>query len=184
MSTGSSPSEFARFARDLRLPDELRAEVGSAIGPIVSSQELAGAVGRPAKLVAVGDICSVSALTQGLLPDVIVVDFKTRRGDEEEIREYFEGLNWRSVEVDNPAGVLTRSMWEGIAEAYKSEERVMVVVQGEEDLATMPCIALGPLGSVVLYGMPGKGIVVVRVDEEAKRKVESVLLQMENANGD
>ena len=157
--------------------------MGSAIGPIVSSQELADAVGRPAKLVAVGDLCSLSALTQGLLPDVIVVDFKTRRGEEEEIRQYFEGLNWRSIEVYNPAGVLTRSMWEGIAEAYKSEERVMVVVQGEEDLATMPCIALAPLGSVVLYGMPGKGVVVVRVDEEAKRKVKSVLLQMEEANG-
>jgi len=184
MSTGSSLSEFARFAKDLRLPDELRAEVGSAIGPIVSSQELVNAVGRPAKLVAVGDLCSVSALTQGLLPDVVVVDFKTRRGEEAEIREYFEGFDWRRIEVDNPAGVLTRSMWEGVAEAYKSEERVMVVVQGEEDLATMPCIAIAPLGTVVLYGMPGKGVVVARVDEEAKRKVKSILLQMEKANGD
>ena len=100
------------------------------------------------------------------------------------MREYFASMDWRRIEAANPAGVLTESMWKGIAEAYKSKERVMVVVQGKEDLATMPCIALAPLGSVVLYGMPGKGVVVVRVDEEAKRKVKSVLLQMEEANGD
>jgi uncharacterized protein (UPF0218 family) len=183
MSTGSSLSEYARFAKDLRLPEHLRAEVGTAIGPIVSSQELQTAVGMPAKLVCVGDFCSASVLTQGLVPDIIVVDFKTRRGEDEELEEYFDELGWTRISVDSPAGVLTRSMWEGIAEAYKSEERVMVAVQGEEDLATMPCIALAPLESVVLYGMPGEGVVVVRVDEEAKRKVKSVLLQMEEANG-
>ncbi|MFQ5909775.1 MAG: GTP-dependent dephospho-CoA kinase family protein [Thermoplasmata archaeon] len=161
----------------------MRAEVGSAIGPIVSSQELPAAVGKPARLAAVGDLCSASALTQGLLPDTIVVDFRTRRGEEREIRDYFESLTWRTIDVVNPAGMLTRSMWEGIAEAYKSDERVMVVVQGEEDLATIPCIALAPLDSVVLYGMPGKGVVVVRVDGEAKQKVKEVLLQMEAADG-
>jgi uncharacterized protein (UPF0218 family) len=183
MSTGSSLFEFDRFAKDLRLPDDLRAEVGTAIGPIVSSEELLEAVASPATLACVGDFCSASVLTQGLVPDVIVVDFKTRRGEDEELEEYFDELGWTRLEVDNPAGMLTRSMWEGIAEAYKSEERVMVAVHGEEDLATMPCIALAPLESVVLYGMPGKGVVVVRVDEEAKRKVKSVLLQMEKANG-
>lgn len=183
MSTENSLSEYARFARDLRLPEELRIELGKAIGPIVSSDGLCDAVGKPFKLVAVGDLCSVSALTEGLHPDIIVVDFKTRRGNEAEIERYFRELNWKTVDVVNPSGVLTRSMWEGISEAYKSEERVMVVVQGEEDLATLVCIALAPPNSVVLYGLPEKGVVVVSADEEAKQKVKKVLLQMEEANG-
>ncbi|MFQ6127770.1 MAG: GTP-dependent dephospho-CoA kinase family protein [Thermoplasmata archaeon] len=183
MSTENSLLEFARFSRDLRLPKELRAELGRAIGPIVTTQELPDTIGKPTKLVAVGDLCSLSALAQGLLPDAIVVDFKTRRGNESEIREYFRDLKWKTVDVVNPAGMLTRSMWDGIAQAYKSEERVMVVVQGEEDLATLVCIALAPLDSVVLYGIPDRGVVVVRVDEEAKQKVKKVLLQIEEANG-
>lgn len=142
------------------------------------------ATGENVKLVAVGDLCSMSALTHGLLPDTIVVDFRTKRGEESAIEEYFRGLSWRTIEVVNPAGMLTQSMWEAIAEAYKSDERVMVVVQGEEDLATMPCIALAPMGSVVLYGLAERGVVVVRVDEAAKQKVKEALLQMEEANGD
>jgi uncharacterized protein (UPF0218 family) len=183
MSTENSLSEYARFARDLRLPEELRVELGTAIGPIVSSDGLPDAVGAPFKLIAVGDLCSVSALIEGLLPDVIVVDFKTRRGNEAEIEEFFRELNWKTIDVVNPPGVLTRSMWQGISEAYKSEERVMVVVQGEEDLATLVCIALAPPNSVVLYGLPERGVVVVSADEEAKQKVKKVLLQMEEANG-
>lgn len=183
MSTENSLSEYARFARDLRLPEELRVELGKAIGPVVSSDSLFDAVGKPFKLVAVGDLCSVSALTEGLHPDIIVVDFKTRRGNEAEIEGYFRELSWKIIDVVNPPGVLTRSMWQGISEAYKSEERVMVVVQGEEDLATLVCIALAPPGSVVLYGLPERGVVVVTADEEAKQKVKKVLLQMEEANG-
>lgn len=183
MSTENSLSEYARFARDLRLPEELRAELGKAIGPIVSSEGLPDAIGKPFKLVAVGDLCSVSALTEGLHPDIIVVDFKTRRGNEAEIKQYFQELNWKTIDVVNPSGILTRSMWQGISEAYKSEERVMVVVQGEEDLATLVCIALAPPNSVVLYGLPERGVVVVSADEEAKQKVKKVLLQMDEANG-
>jgi len=183
MSTENSLSEYARFARDLQLPEDLRAELGRAIGPVVSSDGLLDAVGKPIKLVAVGDLCSVSAITEGLLPDMIVVDFKTRRGNEAEIERFFRELNWKTIDVVNPPGVLTRSMWQGISEAYKSEERVMVVVQGEEDLATLVCIALAPPNSIVLYGLPERGVVVVSADEEAKQKVKKVLLQMEEANG-
>lgn len=41
----------------------------------------------------------------------------------------------------------------------------MILVDGEEDLAVLPCILTAPSGSLVLYGQPGEGLVVCEVDK-------------------
>ena len=39
-----------------------------------------------------------------------------------------------------------------------------IVVEGEEDLATLPAILYAPPGSVVVYGQPDEGSVLVKVN--------------------
>ena len=43
-----------------------------------------------------------------------------------------------------------------------------ILVDGEEDLATIPAILLSPLGTTVYYGQPNKGLVEVKIDLEIK----------------
>jgi uncharacterized protein (UPF0218 family) len=43
-------------------------------------------------------------------------------------------------------------------------------VEGEEDLLTLVAMAVAPLGSFVIYGQPGEGLVVVEVDDAAKNR--------------
>ncbi len=38
------------------------------------------------------------------------------------------------------------------------------MVDGEEDLAVLPCVLTAPPESVVLYGQPGEGVVLCEVD--------------------
>jgi len=45
----------------------------------------------------------------------------------------------------------------------------LVHIKGEEDLLTLPAVLFAPLDSVVCYGQPGKGMVLVKVTEEKKR---------------
>ena len=45
------------------------------------------------------------------------------------------------------------------------DESTIIVVDGEEDLLALPAIALAPLTSVILYGQPDEGLVIVKVDE-------------------
>jgi GTP-dependent dephospho-CoA kinase len=52
---------------------------------------------------------------------------------------------------------------------------VRVIVHGEEDLLTLPILILIPAGSVVLYGQPLKGIVIVNVDSKTRRTAKDLM---------
>jgi len=49
------------------------------------------------------------------------------------------------------------------------------VIDGEEDLLTLPAILLAPLSSLVLYGQWDRGAVMVEVTEEMKNQVKKLL---------
>ena len=54
----------------------------------------------------------------------------------------------------------------------------MVLIEGEEDLLTIPAVMEAPLGAVVFYGQPLEGVVAVRVDEESKAGARAILKGM------
>ena len=51
----------------------------------------------------------------------------------------------------------------------------MVNVLGEEDLAPLIIHPLAPIGAIVLYGQPGKGLVLRICDEESKLRCRNLL---------
>jgi len=58
------------------------------------------------------------------------------------------------------------------------DERIKIVVDGEEDLATLPAILYAPLGSAVVYGQPNEGSVLVEVTPEKKKHVMDLMNKM------
>lgn len=126
-----------------------------------------------------GDFCTLDLIARGRTPDLCLVDFKTRRQEDPELRDAFARIHARVVRLRNPAATITADAWSVLSEAFKSEERVRVEVQGEEDLLALVCIALAPETAAVLYGMPGQGVVVVRADRAAKSRVLDILKRME-----
>ena len=112
------------------------------------------------------------------MPQIAVVDFKTKRIDEPRWHTKLKGVGDWVVVIDNPAGVIKKEVWPVISEAFKSRERVRLEVRGEEDLLALVCIALAPEGAVVAYGQPDEGAVVVRVDRASKGRVHEILRRM------
>ena len=172
-----------RPAKAYLLPDELRTEVGRAFGPIVSTEELKDAVGG-APLLCVGDQVSLTAKQVGLTPRVIVCDFRTRRGAPS--ATYRDALgSWGNAEfrIRNPPATLTREAWDAVrtALALPGPGPARILVQGEEDLLGIPCFLEAPDGSVVVYGMPGKGVVVVKVDARLKTQVRRLVQRFRQA---
>ena len=82
------------------------------------------------------------------------------------------------IESNNPPAMITKDAWVAISEAFKSKKREGLDIRGEEDLLSLVCVALAPLGTTVVYGLPGKGAVVVRVDKKEKRKMRSIFERM------
>ena len=179
MPTGNMPSEFAEFSgRDLVLPEAMREELARPMGRLVKGPEVVAAVRGARPLVTVGDYTTADLVERGVVPQIAVVDFKTKRIEEPRWHTKLKGVGDWVIVIDNPAGVIKKEVWPVISEAFKSRERVRLEVRGEEDLLALVCIALAPEGAIVVYGQPDEGAVVVRVDRASKGRVHEILRRM------
>ena len=179
---GSSPSAFVEFANaTLRLPDSLREYLRWPMGTLVHGEAILPAIGRGSPVVTVGDFCTLDLVARGRIPDICLVDFKTKRQEDPELRDALQRIGDVVLRVTNPPGTIMPDAWRVVSEAFKSKERVRVEVRGEEDLLALVCIALAPPSAAILYGLPTQGVVVVRADEAAKSRVLDVLRRMERS---
>ncbi|RLI09881.1 hypothetical protein DRO42_03060 [Candidatus Bathyarchaeota archaeon] len=132
---------------------------------------------RPAMFASVGDFTSRNVLEAGLEPDIVVVDHRVMRASVEPL-----SLGGRvEIRARNPPGTIDAEAWGALEEAVTLKSGVAVIVEGEEDLLVLPLIALMPLGSVIVYGQPRAGIVVVEVTEERKRWADGFMRRMEES---
>jgi hypothetical protein len=82
------------------------------------------------------------------------------------------------VQVQNPAATLSKDLMDQIQTSLQGEEKIKIIVEGEEDLATLPAILYAPLGSAVVYGQPNEGSVLVDVTAEKKLHIEELMKRM------
>ena len=126
-------------------------------------------------LIAVGDVTVQTLLDMEITPDVALIDGKTKR----KVLESSETVEHSSFEqilfAKNPAGLLTPSLFTACSDAISSDLSTLIVVEGEEDMAPMYLHRLAPLGTVILYGQPGKGVVLRVTDEFVKERCRSLL---------
>lgn len=135
------------------------------------------------KLLTVGDQCTLTFIEEKIIPDVFIVDYQIKREPSLELKARFDEVSEETMKVQNPAGVITKGLWSAIYDALPSDKKVRIEVEGEEDLATLPCISLADHGSQVAYGLPNEGLVLVDVDEESKERVWRILERMRESNG-
>jgi uncharacterized protein (UPF0218 family) len=113
------------------------------------------------------------------VPDVVIVDNKTKRMPiPDHVVKSLDHDSYKTVEVKNPPATLTKELMDMIRESLQEADRIKIVVDGEEDLATLPAILYAPLGSVVVYGQPNEGSVMVKVTTEKKKHIEELMKQM------
>ena len=128
----------------------------------------------------VGDICTIKLIQKKIIPNLMIVDYKTKRNIElTEIQmNIIDSVNCKSVEVENKPGTISQELYIEIEGAIKSQVVTKIVVNGEEDLATLPVIKHSIIGAKVIYGMPDKGMVVVDVNQQAKERANKLLERM------
>jgi hypothetical protein len=82
------------------------------------------------------------------------------------------------IEVENPPGSISNQMWKAIESSFSNENNTRITVKGEEDLATLVVISMAPKGAKVIYGMPDRGMVVVDVNQQSKKRANNFLKRM------
>ena len=126
-------------------------------------------------MVTVGDrVTETIQETTGRSADVFIVDGVERRTP----REVPNIAHGPTIKAKNPAGRITKAARTAVKTAFAGEKPAMVLVDGEEDLLTIPALIDAPLGAVVFYGQPLRGVVAVTVDEKSKERARDILAQM------
>jgi len=128
---------------------------------------------KPKKVIAVGDIVATNMCKASLVIDIIIVDGKTMRGGTAECVERGHLLT-----VRNPPGEISQEAYDALRSTIRGNHIGTVFVQGEEDLLALPLVTLAPIGSLIVYGQPLVGLVMVRVTSSAKREARRILSLM------
>lgn len=158
----------------LKLPKELKPALRRPFGDLIKNDlyklkpffRL-----NPPKIIAVGDFCSMILKKAGVKSDLYIVDNKIER----KIIGAVDINAEKSFTVENPPSHITVKAWHTIKIALDSDKPAKITVIGEEDLLAIPAIILAPVGSLVFYGMPSKGMVLVHVSREIKDKCREIL---------
>jgi broad-specificity NMP kinase/uncharacterized protein (UPF0218 family) len=127
-------------------------------------------------IISVGDTVSYVTTKYSLKPNIIIIDGYAKR------KKFKKKINFHGyvINAKNPAGAVTKSLWKAIAKAIGIKEKVIIKVDGEEDLAVLPCAILAPNGSFILYGQPDKGIVCLKVDEKRRENAKKILKKIKS----
>ena len=134
-------------------------------------------------LITVGDVVTLNTIKYWRVPNLAFMDLKTRRtigmgGAEaagfDEVISIVNRPATLSIEVIN---VVRRAM--AIA---MSGSRVLIQVDGEEDLLAIPAVLLAPRGSLVLYGLYTGYLIVIPVVDEYKLAMLKLFSMMRPSN--
>ncbi|WP_331235660.1 GTP-dependent dephospho-CoA kinase family protein [Natronorarus salvus] len=163
----------------LTLPEAMRGAFKDPLGPVFTEGEtLLSEV--DSDVIAVGDVVTAHLVRAGRTPDIAVVDWLTERDAVgESTRETLDVIDAERIEAANPAATVSHSALSALREALDREGSVLVVIDGEEDLLTLPVLVAAPLGTSVVYGQPGEGMVHVRVTEGVKERARGLIGRMD-----
>ncbi len=123
-------------------------------------------------VITVGDRTSQKMTEFGMMPSVQIIDGQEKRKKQRiPVNSSISTL----LTCENPAAEITPQSIDVIKKAFKSKTPVRILVNGEEDLLVLPVCIFAPEKSVVLYGQPNEGLVIVKVTPEIRNKTQKLV---------
>ena len=167
----------------LKMPEKLRPELQKPLGMVYKDvHKVIKSIKsiKPIMAIAVGDIIVDSLLKEGFDPDVKIIDFRSRRQviPRNEVtrdlakRKYINKPGTINIKT---AEQLRKFIHQSIRHPSGVQARSWLIIDGEEDLLTLPAILFAPLGSLVLYGHWQHGIIGVEITEEIKQAIKVII---------
>jgi len=132
---------------------------------------------NPPKIIAVGDIVTKNLQEHKISPDISIID-------NQNMRKKVQPVNYTSniIRVENPQGTITKESIKAIKKALKEKTPIQIIVNGEEDLLVLIAVLYASENSVVVYGQPHEGIVLIKVSAEKKTEATEFLKAMKKGS--
>jgi len=161
----------------LQLPDDLRDQLKNPLGNLVSDNDpnkenILKKISAESVIITVGDRTTENMLQLGLKPQIQIIDGLEKRS---ECAVPADDIINTKLSCKNPPGEITEESIQVIQKAFSSAPPVRITVDGEEDLLVIPACIFAPENSVVMYGQPNEGLVIVTITPEIRAKVQKIL---------
>ena len=161
----------------MQLPEYIRAQLKIPLGDLIhdddpNKESVIKHFFAESVVITVGDRTTENILQLGLNPQVQIIDCLEKRGKR---LTPINGDISTKLSCKNPPGEITEESMQVIKKAFSSEPPVRITVDGEEDLLVIPVCILAPENSVVMYGQPNEGLVIVQITPEIRAKVQKIL---------
>ncbi|MGB0791235.1 MAG: pantetheine-phosphate adenylyltransferase [Candidatus Thalassarchaeaceae archaeon] len=154
--------------------------------PTIALKSAVESMNGKESLVSVGDVTTWALMEIGRTPDIAVIDGMTKRSPWARANEIDRSRYDKVIQVHNPPGSITSDLIHACESAVvqlRLGRKTVVIVDGEEDLAPIPLHLSLPLGAVVMYGQPKKGVVARVTDLNAKKNCLEILSSMKREGG-
>lgn len=165
----------------MKLPDSLREQLKTPMGILLPEKDatksnIVSNITKNSFVITVGDRTTEKMVDFDLIPSLQIIDSQEKRVKRELPKAAYIATD---LTCDNPAAEITENSIETIQKAFLSETPVRLMVNGEEDLLVIPVCIYAPENSVVLYGQPNEGLVIVQITPEIRNKAQRLLDSME-----
>ena len=165
----------------MKLPDSLREQLKIPLGDLLlekdaTKQNIIKYLSNNSFVITVGDRTTEKMINFGLTPSVQIIDSQEKRIKRDPPKD--ENIS-TELRCDNPAAEITEQSIDTIKKAFSLKPPVRIVVNGEEDLLVIPVCIHAPKDSVVMYGQPNEGLVIVQITPEIRNKTQRLLDSME-----
>ena len=160
----------------MKLPDSLRDQFKTPLGILLSigqdnKENIEKYLSNNSYLITVGDKTTEKMINFDLIPSLQIIDGFEKR----QKRDLPKLGNATELKIDNPAAEITLESIEIIKKAFSMTAPVRITVMGEEDLLVLPVCIHAPDNSIVLYGQPNEGLVLVEISTEIRNKAQTLL---------
>jgi uncharacterized protein (UPF0218 family) len=128
------------------------------------------------RLICVGDMVSLTAINGNRIPDLSIFDGKTER-DKINVEKIYRTYKRSIIKVKNPQGTITNELYLTLLKTINAG-RHAIKVDGEEDLATLLCVFLSKNGNLIAYGIPKKGVALLKVSSKKRTEALGIIKRM------
>ena len=140
----------------------------------ITKVKIKGILKNAKRVVSVGDSTADRLLSFDIIPDILVVDGVERRVKRNhDLHSKITAA--RELHCSNPPGSVSKEAFFILRQAFKTPFPVKVIVDGEEDMLALPIIIIAPQETLVLYGQPLEGMVIVNVNPEMQTKAKNLM---------
>ena len=160
----------------MRLPENLRDQLKKPLGILLLDSDatrinISKNIPPGSFIITVGDATTEKMIQFDFNPSLQIIDSVEKRSK----RDLPEGKAETILTCTNPAAEITPESVSVIQKAFGMTPPVRIIVSGEEDLLVLPVAVYAPDNSVILYGQPNEGLVIVHVTEEVRNKAKSIM---------